>query len=51
LYDIAFLFDNITNLDIVKSSYKKVVLEEIGFRKLEILAKEVLKDTWQAVIS
>ena len=48
LYDIAFLFDNITNLDIVKSSYNKVVLEEIGFRKLEISAKEVLEDTWQA---
>lgn len=25
LYDIAFLFDNITNLEIVKKSYDKVV--------------------------
>lgn len=48
LYDIAFLFDNINNLEIVKSSYNKVVQEEIGFRKLEISAKEVLEDTWQA---
>ena len=48
LYDIAFLFDNITNLDIVKSSYNKVVEEEISFRKLKISAKEVLEDTWQA---
>ena len=48
LYDIAFLFDNITNLEIVRSSYNKVVQEEIGFRKLEITANEVLKDTWQA---
>jgi Nucleotidyl transferase AbiEii toxin, Type IV TA system len=48
LYDIAFLFDNIANLEIVRSSYYKVVNEEIGFRKLEITAKEVLEDTWQA---
>jgi hypothetical protein len=48
LYDIAFLFDNITNLEIVRSSYNKVVQEEIGFRKLEITAKEVLEDTFQA---
>lgn len=48
LYDIAFLFDNITNLEIVRSSYNKVVQEEIGFRKLEVSATEVLEDTWQA---
>jgi len=48
LYDIAFLFDNINNLEIVKSSYNKVVQEEIGFRKLDIIAKEVLEDTWNA---
>jgi hypothetical protein len=46
LYDIAFLFDNIANLEIVRSSYNKVVQEEIGFRKLGITAKEVLEDTW-----
>lgn len=45
LYDIAFLFDNINNLEIVKSSYNKVAQEEIGFRKLDITAKEVLEDT------
>lgn len=48
LYDIAFLYDNINNLEIVKSSYSKVAQEEIGFRKLGITAKEVLEDTWQA---
>lgn len=48
LYDIAFLFDNIKNLEIVKESYNKVVQEEIGFRKLGITANEVLEDTWQA---
>lgn len=48
LYDIAFLFDNISDVTVVKNSYNKVVQEEIGFRKLEITAKEVLEDTWNA---
>jgi predicted nucleotidyltransferase component of viral defense system len=48
LYDIAFLFDNITDIEIVKASYNKVVQEEIGFRKFNVTAKEVLEDTWQA---
>jgi hypothetical protein len=48
LYDIAFLFDNINELTIVKNSYNKVVQEEIGFRKLKITATEVLDDIFQA---
>ncbi len=48
LYDIAFLFDNINDIEIVKTSYNKVVQEEIGFRKLDVTAKAVLEDTWQA---
>ena len=48
LYDISFLFDRITDLHIVKESYTRVVMEEIGYRKLNINANEVLKDTWQA---
>lgn len=48
LYDIAFLLDNISDLAVVKNSYNKVVQEEIGFRKLDITAAEVLEDTWQA---
>lgn len=47
LYDIGFLFDRITNLNVVKDSYTRVVSEEIGYRKLNINAYEVLKDTWQ----
>ena len=46
LYDIAFLFDNITNLRIVKESYLKVVHEEIGFRNLKIEFENVLEDTY-----
>ncbi|WP_100612945.1 nucleotidyl transferase AbiEii/AbiGii toxin family protein [Confluentibacter lentus] len=48
LYDIAFLFDNINDIEVVKASYNKVVQEEIGFRKLGNTAKDVLQDTWQA---
>lgn len=46
LYDIAFLYDRITDIKIVKKSYAKVVQEEIGFRKLTIVAEKVLEDTW-----
>ena len=45
LYDIAFLFDNIQNLEIVQASFNKVVAEEIGFRKLQISPEQVLEDT------
>ena len=48
LYDIAFLFDNIDTLEVVKASYGKVVAEEIGFRNLEISADDVLQDTREA---
>lgn len=46
LYDIAFLFDKIAGIEIVRRSYIKVVQEEIEFRKLELTATEVLEDTW-----
>ena len=45
LYDIAFLFDNIQNIEIVKASFNKVVAEEIGYRKLQITPEQVLEDT------
>lgn len=48
LYDIGFLFDQITNLNVVKDSYSRVVQEEIGYRKLNMDADDVLKDTWLA---
>ncbi|MFN5442806.1 MAG: nucleotidyl transferase AbiEii/AbiGii toxin family protein [Crocinitomicaceae bacterium] len=47
LYDIAFLFDNIKDLNVVKRCYDKVVDEEIGFRKLNITKTDVLEDTFQ----
>lgn len=48
LYDIGFLFDQIADLNVVKESYSRVVQQEIGYRKLNMDAKEVLEDTWQA---
>lgn len=48
LYDIAFLFDKINDLSVVKKSFNKIVQEEIGFRKLDITTTEVLRDIWQA---
>ncbi|GET24440.1 nucleotidyl transferase AbiEii/AbiGii toxin family protein [Prolixibacter sp. NT017] len=48
LYDIAFLFDRITDLDVTRNSYSKVVQEEIGYRNLEVNTDDVLKDTREA---
>lgn len=48
LYDIAFLFDRITDISVVKISYAKIVQEEIGYRKLKLGDNSVLDDTWEA---
>ena len=48
LYDIAFLFDQVTDLEVVRKSYSRVVGEEIRYRNLDIDADVVLNDTWQA---
>lgn len=47
LYDIAFLFDRITRISVVKICYAKIVQEEIGYRKLRAVAINVLDDTWE----
>lgn len=50
LFDIAFLVDNISNLEIVKKSYNTVVEEEIKYRKLKVETIDVLKDTQEACL-
>ncbi len=48
LFDVAFLMDNLKNLQLVRESYEEVAKEEIGFRKLQISTTQVLEDTQQA---
>ncbi|WP_271783246.1 nucleotidyl transferase AbiEii/AbiGii toxin family protein [Aquimarina algiphila] len=48
LFDVAFLMDNISDLNVVRTSYAKVVKEELSFRKLDISAEQVLNDTQEA---
>lgn len=48
LYDIGFLFDQITDLNVLKKSYSSIVEEEIGYRKLNMDPDGILKDTWNA---
>lgn len=48
LFDVSFLMDNMSDLNVVRKSYGKVVEEEIKFRKLEVSAKQVLEDTQEA---
>src|SRR5690606_15713162 len=48
LFDVSFLIDNISDLNVVRKSYSKVVEEEIKFRKLDLSANQVLEDTQEA---
>lgn len=48
LFDVAFLMDNTSDLNVVRNSYSKVVEEEIKFRKLDVSANQVLEDTQKA---
>ncbi|WP_339627948.1 nucleotidyl transferase AbiEii/AbiGii toxin family protein [uncultured Maribacter sp.] len=48
LFDVAFLMENISDLNVVRNSYAKVVKEELSFRRLDITAEEVLNDTQEA---
>jgi hypothetical protein len=48
LFDVAFLMDNISDLNVVRNSYNEVVAEELQFRKLEISPIQVLEDTQEA---
>lgn len=36
LFDVAFLMENISDLTVVRTSYAKVVKEELFFRKLDL---------------
>lgn len=48
LYDIGFLFDHIGDMQLIKTSYKKIVTEELSYRKLKMTYSQVLDDTLQA---
>jgi len=50
LYDLGFLFDQITEMPLVKASYLKVVKEELLYRKLELTFSQVLDDTIEACL-
>lgn len=51
LFDIAFLFDHVIDLKMVKASYDKIVTEELGFRKLKLTKEDVLNDTVEACLT
>lgn len=45
LFDLGVLSDNITNYEIVASSYKRIAQKELAYRKLDIKVEETLQDT------
>lgn len=48
LYDVAKLFDNITNIKLVKETYKNVANIQIKNRNLSLNYEDTLKDTIEA---
>lgn len=48
LYDIAFLFDLSTEIELIKASYIRNAEDELKYRKLSLSWKDTLKDTFQA---
>ena len=51
LFDVASLIDAMEDQNIVRKTYDKVVLEELGYRGLVIGKEEVLQDTINACLS
>jgi len=50
LFDIALLFEKISDIEIVKETFNRIAREEIGYRNLSITTKEVLDDTWDTCL-
>lgn len=46
LFDVAFLFDRISDIKVVKNTFYKIAIEEIRYRNLNISTNDVLTDTW-----
>jgi len=44
LFDIGRLFDHMSNLQIVKTSFQQTAIKEIAYRKLDLSPKDVLQD-------
>jgi len=52
LYDIGNLVDKVTDLEIIKSTFKKFALTELAYKEKEkITIQEVLEDTFQTALS
>lgn len=48
LYDIGNLFDNVTDIETIKTTFKKFVKTEFGYREINNLSeKDVLEDIYQ----
>lgn len=50
LFDIALLFDNSTDFNIVSKSFQKIANVEIGYRNLSVSREDVLDDSFSACL-
>jgi hypothetical protein len=52
LYDIGNLFDNVSDIEIIKSTFKRFALTELAYReKLTLSEKEVIDDVFQTSLT
>ena len=51
LYDIGNLIDNVSDIEIIKSTFKKIALTELNYREKDTLSdKDVLEDIFQTAL-
>ncbi len=50
MFDVYSLINSFDNFEIVYDTYHKIVKDEIAYRGINITAKEVLKDTYEAAL-
>lgn len=50
LYDVGNLFDDVENLEIIKRTFSKFSLKELGYRNLKKDPRQVLKDIFETAL-
>jgi hypothetical protein len=51
LYDIGNLVDNVTDLETIKTTFKKFAKTELAYREMDTLSdKDVLEDIYQTAL-
>lgn len=50
LYDLGYLFDQISDLKTIRKTFTSIAKSELGYRNLDISIDEILKDTYNTAL-